>query len=132
MKKGLLLLGVLSLMLTGCGSDKSLVCTQQSDNLSTEMKTIYKSNKIDRVEVKMEFNLASIPEEELEGLDENGICDEIEQYVGYKLEDCKQTKNDKKLIITGKMPESKITDDKIKIDDLKNNIEKSGYTCEKK
>ena len=131
MRKSMIFLGCLSLfLLTGCGN-KSLVCTQKADGFSSEMTISHKENKIERIGIKMDFDITGMTQEELSLTGMDKICEDSEELVGYSIENCKQTNETNKIIVKGNMPKSIFENESIGIDELKSNLESSGYTCKK-
>lgn len=142
MKKVLLMsLAVgLTLLLTACGKDNKitnrLVCTQNAAGVDVELTTNFQGNKIYDMDLKYTMDLSEYSDVQINAIKEQDFCTIVKNAMaGFKeaFTNCKQSLNNKELLITSKLDVTKVSDGTVKqegsIEEAKEGLESQGYKC---
>ena len=155
MKK--MLLGILFalVLLTGCSSESSsnlgdnifgndieedngvrLVCSQKVQIVDVDMIADFKDESLTYLGLKYKMDLSAYNDAQITAINGQDMCSSVKQSMTKYTDsftNCKQSIEDKALIITADFDLDKLIDDDItkttNIEEAKKELEKQGYTC---
>ena len=125
----------MSLLLTGCGNEKKLVCKNSSPNVDITFDMKYDSNKLKKFKISYSINLSSYSTKQSEEYIQQDFCSTIENTMDFKgaLKGCNQKNSGEKILVNTEVDITKVNEDKLKqydnIDNVKNDFENAGFTC---
>lgn len=135
MKKVLSLALVLGavLCLTGCGNKPStLECSQKVSTVDVTLTTNFVGNKVNSMSMKYSMDLSKYSDTLVNTIGKQDYCSTVQKAMSqYTLVDCKQSIENKIMVVTSgidisKMSSSDLTGSPAK---TKEALEKQGYTC---
>ena len=137
MKNKYLFLIATILIISGCGKNKELICTNKNDIMQMKVTVKYKSKKIDKMYLNYEYDLSSYDEKNINNFDKQNYCELIESssdIFNGAIKDCTQNIKDKKLNVNAQIDISKLSNDDLsknsKIEEVKSSFESAGSNCE--
>ena len=140
MKKGTLIFAIslfmITLLFSGCSTNKKLSCTQTSSGVDITFNVGFKGNTINSMDFAYDMDLSSYTDEQISYLKNMDFCSTVKSSVSdYKdaFVDCKQNIENKQLKVTSKLDVDKIaknTLSKIKsVNSAKKELESQGFKC---
>ena len=136
MKKTLLtialVLGVV-LCLTGCGSKPStLTCSMKVSSVDVELISHFAGKKIDNMSMTYVMDLSKYSDTMINAFEKQDFCATVKRSMSqYDLVDCKQSIEEKKMVVTSGIDISKMSSKDLtgSPEATKTALEKQGYTC---
>ena len=121
-------------ILTGCGNKPStIVCSQKVSNVNVEINANFIGNKVKKMGLKYVMDYSSYSDTYFDAVAKRDFCSTVKSSMKsqFDLVDCKQTEEDKKVIITSgidlnSMSSSSLTGSPSA---TKTELEKQGYSC---
>ena len=148
MRKILFALPTIVILLTGCKKiedalmttvdeniEQRLVCSQKFENVDASMNAIFKGDELTYFGITYQMDLSSHKDKEIEVMKKQDMCAVVKKSVSTytnAFTNCKQSLDDKSLVITADFDIDKIgSEDKIKPDlnDIKEGLESQNYSC---
>ena len=138
MKKCLFLVTIIafSLVVTGCGATKKLVCKQKASGVDITFNVGFEGNKIKDMDFSYDMDLSSYSDTQITMIEKQDFCKLVKSSMDdYKdaFTDCKQKVADKHLRVDSVLDANKISKNAEKImtspEKAKKELEKTGYTC---
>lgn len=140
MKKGLLLIvmvAVVTVLVTGCGVSKKLVCKQKASGVDITFNVGFQGSKVKNMDFSYDMDLSKYSDTSIAMIKKQDFC----KLVKSSMEDyrdaftsCKQKITDKHLRVDSVLDPDKISKNAEKImtspSKAKKELEKTGYTCE--
>ena len=127
------------LLLTGCGLNSRLECTQESSGVNITYNIDFSGNKIKSMDFGYDMDLSKFTDTQISMVEKQDFCSTVSSSMTqYKdaFKDCKQSIKNKHLSVTAAFEVDKIA--KTELDKMsspkatKKELEKSGYTCKLK
>ena len=135
MKKGLLILSVIAMVfvLTGCGNKPStLTCKQTASGVDVQVTANFVGKKVESMGIVYNMDLSNYSDSTIEVIGKKDFCSTVQSAISqFTLVDCKQSIENKKLVVTSGVDMSKIdkADTIGSPEQTKVELEKQGYTC---
>lgn len=140
--KKILLFSILliSLFICGCDNNKKVVCSNKISkdgiNIDVLMTGDFVSNKLNSLSLQYMMDLSGYSDSQIKTISDLDMCSSVEssmkEYVG-DFKDCKQSIEEKKLVITAIFDISKLSNldinSKTTSDEFINSLKKQDYTC---
>ena len=127
---GIIGLGCGLLFLTGCGSsDHTLKCEKTDDTMTSSLEVVFNSDEtnVDKINVTESYPAPEgTPKEEIE-VAKNMLEEDCNLYL---FENCSAKISDNKVIVTYSADTDKLGINNGTLEDVQEQIEKLGYTCE--
>lgn len=138
MKKGLLILSIFAMVfvLTGCGNKPStLTCKQSVSGVEVQLTANFVGKKVKAMGIVYNMDLSKYSDSTIEAIGKKDYCSTVQSAISqFTLTDCKQSIENKKLVVTSGVDMTKIKEsDTIgSPEQTKVELEQQGYTCELK
>ena len=128
---------VFVLVLSGCGAEKTLKCTNTSSGVDITFLVGFKGNTIQTMDFGYDMNLSEYTDEQVKAISEQDLCPTVKNSMeDYKdaFSKCEQKLDGKHILIDAAFDVSKLTKtylDRVSTPEaFKSEMEKSGYSCE--
>ena len=142
-KEKIIIVGLLSLVLlctTGClnsKKEKKLICAITSSGVDITLNVGFEGNMVKTMDFKYDMNLSSYSDAQISAVEKQDFCSIVKKTMsGYEnaFTDCNQKVEDKHLLVNSELDVDKVATnvlDKMgSPEKTKEELEKSGYTCE--
>ena len=129
---------VITLLVTGCGNTKRIVCSQKVSIVDVDMIIDYKDDKLSAMGLKYSMDLSSYTDDQIKQVTSQNLCSTVQAAMSTysnAFTNCKQSLNGKTVVITAdfileKLPGYQSGVDE-KMEDAIEGLEAQGYKCEK-
>lgn len=130
----LLAMGLAVTLLTGCGGKKELSCSMDTNGATAELNLTFEGKKYESSNIKVKMDLSEYTDEQVEAIEKENLCDTLAQSFNFDSASCKQTVENKELVINADYDIVKSFGSEEELKDLtpensKEELEKAGYTC---
>ena len=129
---------IVTLLVTGCGSSKRIVCSQKVSIVDVDMIIDYENDKLSAMGLKYTMDLGDYTDEQINQVTSQNLCSSVQAAMNAYSDaftNCKQNMEGKKLVITAdfvleKLPgyQNGVNE---KMEDAIKGLEAQGYKCTK-
>ena len=121
-------------ILTGCGNKPStIVCSQKVSNVNVEINADFIGNKVKKMGLKYDMDYSNYSDSVVSTLAKKDYCSTVKSAMAsqFTLENCKQSQEDKNIIVTSDIDISKMESSSLTGSPkaTKAELEKQGYSC---
>ena len=129
---------IVTLLVTGCGSSKRIVCSQKVSIVDVDMIIDYENDKLSAMGLKYTMDLSDYNDEQINQVTSQNLCSSVQAAMSTYSDaftNCKQNMEGKTLVITAdfileKLPGYQKGVDE-KMEDAIKGLEAQGYKCTK-
>lgn len=131
-----ILIGLILLVVSGCGKEKKLVCTQNTSGVDITFNIGFKGNTIQSMDFSYDMDLSKYNDTQIAAVEKQDFCSIVKTSMSeYKdaFNECKQTIEEKHLKVNADLEVDKIAKNFLQKmsspEDSKTELEKQGYSC---
>ncbi len=124
------------LLVTGCGRERTLVCTQTASGVDITFNVGFKGNTIKTMDFSYDMDLTSYNDAQIEAIGKQDLCTTVKNSMAqYKdaFTDCKQNIENKHLRLSSRFDVDKIAKNQLdkmtSPEKAKEDLETQGYSC---